>query len=90
MDETTTSNATMPTPPDATYGFIGLGNMGYGMAKNVREKIPASSKLIVCELVTSQRDKFVKEVEGDLETAETPKEIGERCVCMFCCLIFHR
>lgn len=37
-------------PPDANYGFIGLGNMGFGMAKNVRQKIPSSSKLIVCEL----------------------------------------
>lgn len=74
----------MAPPPEATYGFIGLGNMGFGMARNVREKIPASSKLVVCELVTSQRDKFVQEAPGDIETAETPKEVGERCVCMFC------
>lgn len=80
MDETVSPS--VPSPPDATYGFIGLGNMGYGMAKNVREKIPSSSKLIVCELNTAQRDKFVKEIEGDIETAETPKEIGEKCVCM--------
>lgn len=73
----------MPSPPDATYGFIGLGNMGYGMAKNVREKISSSSKLVVCELVTSQRDKFAKEVEGDVEAVETPREVGEKCVCMF-------
>lgn len=83
MDESTSNRTSMPSPPDATYGFIGLGNMGYGMAKNVREKIPASSKLVVCELVTAQRDKFVKEFEGDIEVAETPKQVGERCVCMF-------
>ncbi|KAK3723002.1 hypothetical protein LTR37_002148 [Vermiconidia calcicola] len=65
--------------PDATYGFIGLGNMGFGMAKNVRQKIPSSSKMIVCELVTSQRDEFCKTVEGDIETAETPKELAEKC-----------
>ena len=73
----------MSSAPDVTYGFIGLGNMGFGMAKNVREKIPTSSKLIVCELVTSQRDEFVKTIEGDIETAECPKEIAEKCVCTF-------
>ena len=73
----------LASPPDATYGFIGLGNMGFGMAKNVRQKIPASSNLIVCELVKSQRDEFCSTVEGKIETAETPKEIAEKCVCMY-------
>lgn len=68
--------------PDATYGFIGLGNMGFGMAKNVRQKIPSTSKFIVCELVTAQRDEFCSTIEGDIETAKTPKEIAEKCVCM--------
>ena len=71
------------SPPDATYGFIGLGNMGFGMAKNVREKIPSSSTMIVCELVKSQRDEFCKTIEGKIETAETPQEIAEKCVCMY-------
>jgi hypothetical protein len=57
--------------------------MGFGMAKNVRQKIPASSNLIVCELVKSQRDEFCSTVEGKIETAETPKEIAEKCVCMY-------
>ena len=70
------------SPPDATYGFIGLGNMGFGMAKNVRQKIPVSSKLIVCELNQSARDEFCKTVEGSIATAEHPKEIAEKCVCM--------
>ncbi|KAK5172093.1 uncharacterized protein LTR77_003731 [Saxophila tyrrhenica] len=66
-------------PPDATYGFIGLGNMGFGMAKNVRQKIPSSSKMIVCELNKSARDEFCNTIEGTLETAESPKEIAEKC-----------
>ena len=70
------------TAPNVTYGFIGLGNMGFGMAKNVRQKIPSSSNMIVCELVKSQRDEFCSTIEGKIETAETPKEIAEKCVCM--------
>lgn len=67
--------------PNSTYGFIGLGNMGFGMAKNVRQKIPASSKLIVCELVKAQRDEFCNTIEGNIEPADTPKEVAEKCVC---------
>ena len=79
--------ASVSNPPDATYGFIGLGNMGFGMAKNVRQKIPASSKLIVCELNKSAREEFCSTIEGKIETAETPKEIAEKCVCTYfsCC-----
>ena len=69
--------------PNGTYGFIGLGNMGFGMAKNVRQKIPAASKLIVCELVRSQRDEFCSTIEGQIETAESPKEVAEKCVSMY-------
>ena len=70
----------MTSPPDATYGFIGLGVMGWGMANNLRSKIPESSTLIVCELVKERRDKFVAESKGKVETAETPKEVAERAV----------
>ena len=72
-----------PGAPEVTYGFIGLGNMGFGMAKNVRQKIPSSSKLIVCELNKSARDEFCKTIEGSIETAENPKEVAEKCVRMF-------
>lgn len=68
------------SPPDATYGFIGLGNMGFGMAKNVRQKIPASSRLVVCELNKTARDEFCKTVDGDIVTADSPKEVAEQCV----------
>lgn len=68
--------------PIQTYGFIGLGNMGYGMALNVRAKMPKSSKLIVCDVNTQQRDKFISETEGMVEAADTPKEVAEKCVCI--------
>ena len=84
MDETATDSLPLHTrAPDATYGFIGLGNMGFGMAKNVRQRIPKSSKLVVCELAKAQRDKFCSTVEGIVETAESPKEVAEKCVCMY-------
>ncbi|KAI9808856.1 MAG: hypothetical protein M1827_007179 [Pycnora praestabilis] len=64
--------------PHATYGFIGLGSMGYPMAQNLRSKIPPSSKLVVCEVVKPQLERFVSETKGDIEIGETPKEVVEK------------
>jgi 3-hydroxyisobutyrate/3-hydroxypropionate dehydrogenase len=54
--------------------------MGYPMAKNLRSKIPASSKLIVCEVVKQVRDQFVETTEGEISTAENPQEVATQAV----------
>lgn len=68
--------------PSATYGFIGLGVMGFGMAQNLRRKIPKDSDLVVCEIVEDRRDRFIAETEmdGGIKVAHTPKEVAEQCV----------
>lgn len=66
--------------PEKTYGFIGIGVMGWGMAKNLRAKLPASSKMILCELVDERREKFVAETEGLIEVAANPKEVAQSAV----------
>jgi 3-hydroxyisobutyrate dehydrogenase-like beta-hydroxyacid dehydrogenase len=67
---------------NATIGYIGLGQMGYGMALNIRRKIPSSAKLIVCELVEQRRQQFETEARelGSVESAESPKEVAEKAV----------
>ena len=62
-----------------TYGFIGIGNMGYGMASNLRAKIPKASKLIICDVDTARRDKFIAESSehGVTVPAQDPKEVSE-------------
>jgi pyrroline-5-carboxylate reductase len=67
-------------PPNATYGFIGLGVMGWGMAKNLRAKIPNSAKLVICELSEKRREQFVAESEDLTEVALSPKAIAEKSV----------
>ncbi len=69
-----------PALPDATYGFIGIGVMGWGMAQNLRKKIPKSCTLIICELNKPRRDKFIAETEGLLKVAESPREVAEQAV----------
>jgi 3-hydroxyisobutyrate/3-hydroxypropionate dehydrogenase len=66
--------------PAVTYGFIGLGQMGWGMATNLRKKIPQNSKLVICELMESTRVRFVKETEGLVEVANSPREVAEKAV----------
>ena len=68
------------TMPDAVYGFIGLGNMGFGMAKNLRASMPKQCKLVVCELSTERRDEFISSVKGLVEAADSPRSIAEQCV----------
>lgn len=75
------TSASHDAPPPVTYGFIGLGVMGYGMAQNLRAKIPKSSTLVICEIVKKRRDQFVAEMEGLIKVAHSPKEVAEQSVC---------
>ncbi|KAL8703016.1 MAG: hypothetical protein Q9201_003792 [Fulgogasparrea decipioides] len=75
-----------------TYGFIGLGRMGYPMAQNLRAKIPESDTLIVHDQKREVTQRFKEEVgiaaagagaEGKgkgIEVAETPREVAEKSV----------
>lgn len=69
------------TPPSVTYGFIGLGVMGTGMAKCLRSNIPSHSSLVVCEIVGTRLNSFLESVSGKIEVAHSPREIAQRCVC---------
>jgi 3-hydroxyisobutyrate dehydrogenase len=73
-------SATSSSLPNVTYGFIGIGVMGRGMALNLAKKIPKSSKLVVCELVEARRDSFMAEAGSIAEVAYSPREVAERAV----------
>lgn len=72
--------------PNVTYGWCGIGVMGFPMAQSLRAHIPKSSKLIICEIVNARREQFLAETEGQVEVADSPKELAEKAVCM---LLFH-
>ena len=50
------------------------------MAKNLRSRIPISSRLVVCEVVKPVRDQFVETTEGEISTAESPHEVATQAV----------
>lgn len=66
--------------PAGTYGFIGIGVMGYGMAANLRAKLSKSSRLIICEVDQERRQRFFAERQGLLEVANSPRELVEKSV----------
>ncbi|KAJ0414315.1 NAD binding domain of 6-phosphogluconate dehydrogenase-domain-containing protein [Aspergillus carlsbadensis] len=63
------------------YGFIGLGQMGHGMAKNLRQKIRNSDTLYTYDINREVLAKFKEEFGGvgDVVIANSPREIGEVC-----------
>ncbi|EHY56256.1 3-hydroxyisobutyrate dehydrogenase, mitochondrial [Exophiala dermatitidis] len=79
MTENKQSSGSSSVMPGVVYGFIGLGNMGFGMAKNLRESMPEEAKLLVCDVNHQRRDEFVSSVTRPVQVAESPKIIAENC-----------
>lgn len=63
-----------------SYGFIGLGIMGCGMAKNLRDKIPVESVLHVCEVNAARRDEWIAATPGNIQIAHNPLEVVQNTV----------
>ncbi|GAM85083.1 hypothetical protein ANO11243_030860 [Dothideomycetidae sp. 11243] len=61
----------------ATYGFIGLGQMGYPMAVNLRTKLPSSDQVIVYDINTEATGRLQKEHKG-VEVARSAREVAEK------------
>ncbi|EEP75317.1 3-hydroxyisobutyrate dehydrogenase [Uncinocarpus reesii 1704] len=66
-------------PRDADWGFIGLGQMGYPMARNLRAKIPESDTLVICDANPESTQRFVAEHSNQrVEVASNPREVAEK------------
>ncbi len=88
---TDTSNPfSRPQTPHHSYqiGFIGLGAMGYFMARNLANYRPPSiippSPILVYNRTKSKSEKLVEEVGDDkARIAENPREIAQECDFIF-------
>ena len=68
------TNGSNETTQRHVMGFVGLGNMGHGMAKNLRSRLPNSSRLVICDVVAERRDAFMDESKGtNVLVAHTPR-----------------
>jgi len=66
----------------ATWGFIGLGRMGYPMAKNLRAKLPATDTLIVQDVNLNATKQFLAEHSEGVIVADTVREVAEKSECV--------
>lgn len=64
----------------ATFGFIGIGNMGWGMARNVAQKMPPSSTLVVYDVDTARLNEFISAAGAHVQIAESPRQVSEQSV----------
>lgn len=57
--------------------------MGYGMARNVRQKIPKSSTFYVFDLNKAALERFVEESKNDgpVKVVSSAKEVVDNAVC---------
>ncbi|EXJ94391.1 3-hydroxyisobutyrate dehydrogenase [Capronia coronata CBS 617.96] len=69
---------TSSTTREASWGFIGLGAMGYPMAKNLRAKIPEGDTMTIFDINTTSLDKFAQEATpSGVVVAKSPREVVE-------------
>ncbi|KAL2075927.1 hypothetical protein VTL71DRAFT_870 [Oculimacula yallundae] len=66
----------------AQYGFIGLGQMGYNMARNLQAKLPSSDTIRVYDVNPESVDRFANDTKvlgsgAIVKTAETAREAAE-------------
>jgi 3-hydroxyisobutyrate/3-hydroxypropionate dehydrogenase len=66
-------------PPEVAYGFIGLGNMGFPMALNLRAKISRKTKLIICDVIQAKTDRFLAQAKDRdfVRVSTNPRNIVE-------------
>ncbi|WPH04528.1 Hypothetical protein R9X50_00742000 [Acrodontium crateriforme] len=64
----------------ATYGFIGLGQMGYPMASNLRSKIQPSDDMIIHDVNSKILEQFQKEFSGvgNVKIADSVRDVAEQ------------
>lgn len=64
--------------PGVTYGFIGIGVMGFPMAQNLRRRIPSTARLIINELNQEAVEKFLNETQpsDNISVASSAREVA--------------
>lgn len=69
----------MPINYDAV-GFIGLGAMGFPMAKNLATKLPASTQLHVFDIVDDAMKRLSDDAGDRVSACHSAREVAEKSV----------
>lgn len=63
-------------------GFVGLGVMGYPMARNLIEKLPESASLWIFDVSKEVLEKFAAATKKTVHICSSSKEVAENSVCI--------
>ena len=68
----------------ASFAFIGLGNMGIGMATNLRKKLPQSTPMVVYDINQAAIDAFIKRTVdiGNVIVAKNCADAAKQVECV--------
>ncbi|TVY39556.1 putative 3-hydroxyisobutyrate dehydrogenase, mitochondrial [Lachnellula occidentalis] len=65
----------------AQYGFIGLGQMGYNMARNLQASLPSTDTFRIFDVNAESLEKFANETKGNsgaaVEIGASPRDTAE-------------
>lgn len=63
-----------------TVGWIGLGLMGYPMARNLVKKMSSDTQFYVYDVMHQNVDKFVQGGEGRVHHCTSSREVADKSV----------
>lgn len=63
-----------------TVGWVGLGTMGFPMARNLITKVPTGSRIFVYDVSQAAVDSFVKQHPKGAVACSSAKEVAEHAV----------
>lgn len=64
-------------------GFIGLGIMGYPMASNLIQKLPATAGIWIFDVSKEILEKFANEHDKAVHICSSSKEVAESTVSLY-------
>ncbi|TFK66543.1 hypothetical protein BDN72DRAFT_844225 [Pluteus cervinus] len=67
----------------SSFGWVGLGAMGYPMATQLRKKIPLTTPLFIYDINTNALHQFASDLPGfDIRIVGSSKEVAEQSECV--------
>ena len=70
----------MSTKAPETYGYIGLGVMGWHMADNLAKKLPSSAGLYVYDINQEMVEKLCKHESGRVYACKSAADVAAKSV----------
>jgi 3-hydroxyisobutyrate dehydrogenase-like beta-hydroxyacid dehydrogenase len=86
MSESQSQNASAQIEIPLRFGWVGLGQMGYPMATQLRRKLAGNRKMVVFDLDMALCERFVADWEsenkgvGEVKIASSSREVAENSV----------